>query len=99
MTTPWLHIIGIGEDGMDGLSAAARALVEGAEIIIGGERHHKMASAPDAIRLAWPSPFDAMIGSIESHRGKREAVLVTVLHLEQSRPGPPALLLAKLVRQ
>ena len=77
MTAPWLHIIGIGEDGMDGLSAAARALVEGAEIIIGGERHHKMASAPDAIRLAWPSPFDAMIGSIESHRGKRVVVLVT----------------------
>ncbi len=28
MPAPWLHIIGIGEDGMAGLSPAARALVE-----------------------------------------------------------------------
>ena len=77
MTTPWLNIIGIGEDGMDGLSAAARALVEGAEVIFGGERHHKMVEAPQAIRLAWPSPFDAMIETIKSHRGKRVVVLVS----------------------
>jgi precorrin-6Y C5,15-methyltransferase (decarboxylating) len=31
MSEPWLHIVGIGEDGMDGLSAEARKLVENAE--------------------------------------------------------------------
>lgn len=77
MTKRWLNIIGIGEDGMDGLSSAARSLVENAEVLIGGERHHKLAIAPDAVRLAWPSPFDAMIDVIESHRGKRVVVLVT----------------------
>ncbi|MEM8540536.1 MAG: precorrin-6y C5,15-methyltransferase (decarboxylating) subunit CbiE [Pseudomonadota bacterium] len=77
MTTPWLNIIGIGEDGMDGLSAAARVLVEDAEIIIGGDRHHKLTATSVATRIAWPSPFDAMIETIESYRGKRIIVLVT----------------------
>lgn len=77
MTAPWLHIIGIGEDGMAGLSAAARAQVEQAEIIIGGDRHHGLAPNITAERLAWPSPFDAMIETIRSHKGRRVVVLVT----------------------
>jgi len=75
--TPWLHIIGIGEDGMTGLSAAAREQVEGAEIIIGGDRHHALAANVAAERVAWPSPFDAMISVIRSHHGRRVVVLVT----------------------
>ncbi len=75
--TPWLHIIGIGEDGMAGLSAAARAQVEQAEIIIGGDRHHALAPNVTAKRVAWPSPFDAMIETICGYRGKRVIVLVT----------------------
>jgi precorrin-6Y C5,15-methyltransferase (decarboxylating) len=77
MTTPWLTIIGIGEDGMAGLSAAARRLVEEAEVIVGGDRHQNLAANPSAKRIAWPSPFDAMIGEIKSHQGRRIVVLVT----------------------
>ncbi|MEL6282877.1 MAG: cobalamin biosynthesis bifunctional protein CbiET, partial [Pseudomonadota bacterium] len=39
---PWLHVVGIGEDGMDGLSPAARQLVETADVIVGGDRHHRL---------------------------------------------------------
>jgi len=74
---PWLTVIGIGEDGMDGLSAEARGLVENAEIIIGGDRHHKLSSNVKAERVAWPSPFDAMIDKMKSYRGRRIVVLVT----------------------
>lgn len=74
---PWLHIVGIGEDGMAGLSPAARALVEAAEVIIGGDRHHRLSDRVTAERIAWPSPFDAMIGTIRSHRGRRIVILVT----------------------
>lgn len=77
MSAAWLHIIGIGEDGMDGLSAEARALVEHAEVIIGGDRHHRLAPDVTAERIAWPSPFDAMIDTIRSHQGRRLVVLVT----------------------
>ena len=77
MTTPWLTIAGIGEDGMAGLSAAARRAVEAAEVIIGGERHHRLADGIGAERIAWPSPFDALIGTIRGLQGRRVVVLAT----------------------
>jgi len=77
MTDRWLNIIGIGEDGLAGLSSLARTLVEGAEVIIGGDRHHDLTSVSKAERVSWPSPFDAMIETIRSYRGKRFVVLVT----------------------
>ncbi len=76
-TTPWLHVVGIGEDGLDGLVPATRAVVEAAEVILGGERHHALAEAVQAERIAWPTPFDAMIETIEGLRGKRAVILVT----------------------
>ncbi|MEM1307293.1 MAG: precorrin-6y C5,15-methyltransferase (decarboxylating) subunit CbiE, partial [Pseudomonadota bacterium] len=77
MTHAWLDIIGIGEDGMAGLSAAARTRVEAADVIIGGDRHHTLAATVTAERLAWPSPFDAMIEKIRAQQGRRVVVLVT----------------------
>ena len=77
VNAPWLHIVGIGEDGMDGLTPATRAVVEAAQVIVGGERHHTLSINPDAERIAWPSPFDAMITTLESLRNRRAVVLVT----------------------
>ncbi|SLN29497.1 precorrin-6y C5,15-methyltransferase (decarboxylating) subunit CbiE [Pseudooctadecabacter jejudonensis] len=74
---PWLHIVGIGEDGMDGLTPATRTIVEAAEVIVGGDRHHTLSSNPNAERIAWPSPFDAMINTLESLKDRRVVVLVT----------------------
>lgn len=73
----WLDIVGIGEDGMDGLTPATRAVVEAAEVIVGGDRHHALSPQVTAERLAWPSPFDAMIDTIRGLRGRRAVVLVT----------------------
>jgi len=77
MTKPWLHIVGIGEDGLEGLTPVTRAVVEAAQVIVGGDRHHTLAANPDAQRIAWPSPFDAMIDTLQSLRGQRVVVLVT----------------------
>lgn len=77
MTPPWLHIVGIGEDGLDGLSAAARAIVTSAEVIVGGDRHHALSKDIAAERLAWPHPFDALINTLLSLKGKRVVVLAT----------------------
>ena len=76
MAEPWLHIVGIGEDGLDGLAPATRAVVEAAEVIVGGDRHHQLVDVA-AERLAWPSPFDAMIATIRGLKGRRAVVLVT----------------------
>lgn len=77
MADPWLHIVGIGEDGLDGLTPATRAVVEAADVIVGGDRHHGLSGQVGAERLAWPSPFDAMIKTIEGLKGRRVVVLVT----------------------
>lgn len=75
--SPWLHIVGIGEDGMEGLVPATRAVVEAADIIIGGDRHHKLSINLTAIRIAWPSPFDVMIETLQTFKEKRVVILVT----------------------
>ena len=77
MSSVWLSVIGIGEDGVDGLSSRALDVLSSAEVIIGGDRHHTLAPNETAQRIAWPSPFDAMIDEIRSHRGKKIVILVT----------------------
>ena len=75
--SPWLHIIGIGEDGIEGLSASARKVLEQADTIIGGDRHHQLASSVTAERLSWPHPFDALIDEITARRGTKLVILAT----------------------
>lgn len=74
---PWLHIVGIGEDGLDGLTPAARTVVETAEVIVGGDRHHALSDTITAERLAWPHPFDALIDTLTGLRHRRVVVLAT----------------------
>ena len=66
----WLSIIGIGEDGVDGLSPVARRLVADAELVVGGKRHLALADALiRGQRLAWPSPIgDVAAGNREASR-------------------------------
>jgi precorrin-6B C5,15-methyltransferase / cobalt-precorrin-6B C5,C15-methyltransferase len=74
----WLSIIGIGEDGLDGLSPAARRFISEAELVVGGARH--LALADGAIRgkhLAWPSPLHQAFPEIVRRRGRSVAVLAS----------------------
>ncbi len=75
--TPWLSIVGIGDDGLDGLAPSARALIDAAECFIGGERHLAMLPADNREKRAWPSPLTAIIDEIVSRRGTRLCVLAT----------------------
>lgn len=77
MSGVWLHVVGIGEDGLAGLAPATRAVVEAAEVIVGGDRHHDLSGSVTAERIAWPSPFDAMIETLIGLKGRRAVVLVT----------------------
>src|SRR5262249_10553575 len=74
----WLSIVGIGEDGVAGLSAVARGLVSGAEIVFGGKRHLGLAAS--LIRGAarpWPSPFERGIEEVLAQRGRQTCVLAS----------------------
>ena len=74
----WLSIVGIGEDGVEGLSPVARGLVAGADIVFGGERH--LALATELIRgeaKPWPSPFSRAVGEVLAERGRQVCVLAS----------------------
>ncbi|ALI55495.1 bifunctional cobalt-precorrin-7 (C(5))-methyltransferase/cobalt-precorrin-6B (C(15))-methyltransferase [Celeribacter marinus] len=73
----WLHVIGIGDNGLDSLSPATRSILESAEVIFGADRHHDLTAHLTAERRAWPSPFDALISDLKSLKGKRVVVLAT----------------------
>jgi precorrin-6Y C5,15-methyltransferase (decarboxylating) len=72
---PWLSIVGIGEDGLDGLSAAARERLAGAELVAGGQRHLALVASLRKPTLAWETPFAASISNLLTHRGKRVVAL------------------------
>jgi precorrin-6Y C5,15-methyltransferase (decarboxylating) len=74
---PWLSVIGIGEDGLDGLSPIARTLIETAEIVVGGARHLAMVPTGAAERLTWRQPLTDTIADISARRGTRVAVLAS----------------------
>jgi precorrin-6Y C5,15-methyltransferase (decarboxylating) len=73
----WLALIGIGEDGLDGLPPVAQRLVADAEFIVGGQRHLKLAGSPKCESLVWPSPITEAIGPILARRGSRVVVLAS----------------------
>jgi len=76
--TRWLSIVGIGEDGIAGLSPVAQKLLASAELVVGGKRHLGLAEALIRGRtLAWPSPIGDAVPEIERHRGRPVVVLAS----------------------
>jgi precorrin-6Y C5,15-methyltransferase (decarboxylating) len=74
----WLSIVGIGEDGVEGLTPVARSLVQTAEIVFGGRRH--LALAAPLIRgaaRAWRSPFERAVEEVLAQRGRQVCVLAS----------------------
>ncbi len=74
----WLSVIGMGEDGLAGLSPIARSLVDQAAVWVGGDRHLTMLP-PDTNceKLIWTSPIEASIQAIIQRRGQAVCVLAS----------------------
>ncbi|MGF9761308.1 precorrin-6y C5,15-methyltransferase (decarboxylating) subunit CbiE [Microvirga sp. 0TCS3.31] len=75
--TPWLTIIGIGEDGRAGLSPAALAALDKAELVIGGARHLELAAPLCAPAQTWPNPFAEGYPMVLARRGLPTCVVAT----------------------
>ena len=75
VSTPWLSLIGLGEDGLDGLTDASRKALQEAEIVFGGPRHLALAGVSDDRAQAWPLPFS--VDPVLARRGQRVAVLAS----------------------
>jgi precorrin-6B C5,15-methyltransferase / cobalt-precorrin-6B C5,C15-methyltransferase len=74
---PWLTIVGVGDDGLPGLSPSARAIIDTAEVLVGGARHLTMVLETTTERLPWAQPFADTIAAIAARRGQRVVVLAS----------------------
>ena len=74
MDNPWLTLIGLGEDGLAGLSPASRDALDGAEVVFGGPRHLALADVGSKGQ-PWPVPFDPT--PVLAHRGQPTVVLAS----------------------
>lgn len=77
MAKRWLSLIGIGEDGLEGLTPAARALLAQASFVVGGARHLALAGTLSAETLCWPRPLSDALPAILERRGTPVAVLAS----------------------
>ncbi|MEO0401810.1 MAG: precorrin-6y C5,15-methyltransferase (decarboxylating) subunit CbiE [Pseudomonadota bacterium] len=84
--TPWLTIVGMGEDGVAGLAPASQAALAQAEVIMGPPRHLDLVvNAPlttsvpagTARHIPWPVPFADGLGVLDTLRGQRVVVLAS----------------------
>ena len=76
-STTKTHIIGIGDDGLDGLTAAARELIRQADLLVGPE--HTLARLPalKAERLIVGNNLDRAVERLAASQGKAAVVLVS----------------------
>ena len=69
--------MGLGEDGPDGLSAASRAALDAAEVVIGAARHLALMPGVRAEIVAWPVPFAEGLPVLLGLRGRRVVMLAS----------------------
>lgn len=74
----WLSIVGIGEDGLEGLSLIGQSLLAQATVLVGGDRHLAMLPPDDAReKLLWTSPLEDSVSQIIHRRGQAICVLAS----------------------
>lgn len=74
-----IEVVGVGAEGVAGLSSELQVLVDDAEVVLGGERHLAMLSGRAGRELRpWPSPMKpALPGLLAELAGRRVVVLAS----------------------
>ena len=72
-----VHIVGIGDDGVEGMTAQARRLVEAAEVLLGPESCSPLLPAAVAARLRTASTLEELVERIEAAGPRRVVVLAS----------------------
>jgi precorrin-6B C5,15-methyltransferase / cobalt-precorrin-6B C5,C15-methyltransferase len=75
--TKWLTIIGMGEDGWEGLSNRARLAIKSTDVIVGSERLLKLLPKSKAEIHEWPQPFSAVVERLKPLAGRNTVILAT----------------------
>lgn len=77
MADRWLTVVGIGDDGLTGLSVTAQEAIDNADVLVGGTRHLEMVPRDARMRIQWRSPLTETIETILLERDKKVTVLAT----------------------
>jgi precorrin-6B C5,15-methyltransferase / cobalt-precorrin-6B C5,C15-methyltransferase len=75
--TVWLTIVGIGEDGWEGLGARARLALTQADHIVGSTRTLAMLPTGKAQHREWPQPFSKVVEQIKPLANNKTTILAT----------------------
>ena len=72
-----VHIVGIGDDGVEGMTAQARRLVEAADVLVGPESCSTLMPAVIRGRLVSAANLEELVERIEAAGSKRVVVLAS----------------------
>jgi precorrin-6Y C5,15-methyltransferase (decarboxylating) len=68
-------VVGVGADGWDGLTQAARAIIGSAEVVLGGPRQLELVPVTAGqVHQAWPSPLSAALPELLTQFAGRHVV-------------------------
>ena len=77
MAAEKVHIVGIGDDGVEGMTAQARRLVEAADVLVGPESCATLVPAAIRGRLVSAANLEELVERIEAAGSKRVVVLAS----------------------
>ena len=77
MVERWLTLVGIGDDGLPSLSAAARSLYDGARVVFAPERVLALLDTRGKETIAWDGGLSAMLDQLMARRGQPVLVFAT----------------------
>ena len=77
MASEKVHIVGIGDDGVDGMTAQARRLVDSADVLLGPESCGSLLPPAVAARFLPAGNLEELVDRIEASDGKRMVVLAS----------------------
>ena len=72
-----IHVIGMGDDGPEGLVPLARKCLEEAQLLVASQRLHERIPSTGATRLEWPAPISEAVALLASRTECRIAAVVS----------------------
>jgi precorrin-6B C5,15-methyltransferase / cobalt-precorrin-6B C5,C15-methyltransferase len=70
-------VVGVGADGWDGLTPAARAIIGSAEVVLGGPRQLSLLPVADGqVHQPWPSPLSGALQDLLTQFAGRQVVVL-----------------------
>jgi len=73
----WLTVIGIGENGLDGLPDTTVDLIRNADLLVGGARHLAKVPQNGCARMDWGKGFPGAIDELKNFRHQNVVVLAS----------------------